>query len=101
MIEVCETKEAVDAVDHHGCRPFHNSFYLGVVHLDAIMVDKLSKVLDFCFVKRALFWACEEIVIPKPLKNFLHLGLMFSKRTFGEDHDVVNVDNDHVFHVCE
>ena len=35
------------------------------------------------------------------LQNLLHLGLMFSKRAFGEDHDVVNVDDYDVFHVSE
>ena len=35
------------------------------------------------------------------LQNLLHLGLMFCKRAFGEDHDVINVDDYDVFHVSE
>ena len=63
------------------------------------MVDEHSEVIYFCLVDRALFQVSKEIVIPELLKDFFHLGLMFSKRTFGEDHDVVNVDNDHGLHV--
>ena len=44
---------------------------------------------------------CEEVVVTEALQNLLHLGLMFSKRTFGEDHDVANVDNHDIFHVGE
>ena len=50
-------------------------------------------------IEHFFFQASKEIVISESLKDFFHLGLMFSKRTFGEDHDVVNVDNDHVLHV--
>ena len=35
------------------------------------------------------------------LQNLLHLGLMVSKRSFGEDHDVINVDNYGIFHVSK
>ena len=44
---------------------------------------------------------CEEVVVTEALQNLLHLGLMFSKRTFGENHDVVNVDDHDVFHVSK
>ena len=44
---------------------------------------------------------CKEVVVTEALQNLLHLGLMLSKRAFGEDHDVVNVDNHNVFHVGE
>ena len=44
---------------------------------------------------------CEEVVVTEALQNLLHLGLMFSKRAFGEDHDVVNVNNRDIFHVGE
>ena len=42
---------------------------------------------------------CEEVIVTEALQNLLYLGLMFSKRTFGEDHNVINVDNYNVFHV--
>ena len=35
------------------------------------------------------------------LENFFHLGLVLRQVTLGKDHDVVNVDNDHVLHVSE
>ena len=41
------------------------------------------------------------VTVADTLQNLLHLGLMFSKRAFGEDHDVVNVDDHDVFHVSE
>ena len=44
---------------------------------------------------------CEEVVVAEALQNLLHLGLMFSKRAFGEYHDVVNVDDHDIFHVGE
>ena len=37
----------------------------------------------------------------EPLENFFHLGLVLRQVALGEDHDVVDVDNDHVFHVSE
>ena len=101
MIEVGEAKKAANTVDCCEHRPFHDSFYLGIIHANAISVDEPSEVLDFHFVKRALFEASKEIVILELLKDLFHLGLMFSKRNFSEDHDVVNVDNDHILHVCK
>ena len=44
---------------------------------------------------------CKEVVVAEALQNLLHLGLMFRKSTFGEDHDVVDVDDHNVFHVGE
>ena len=44
---------------------------------------------------------CEEVVIVEALQNLLHLGLMLSKRAFGEDHDVVNINDNNIFHVGE
>ena len=100
-IEVHETKEATDAVDIGRGRPFHNCFHLGIVHFDAIPVDEHSQILHLRFIKGAFLWACEQIVIAEPLENFLHLGLVLRQVALGEDHDVVNVDNDHVLHVGE
>ena len=50
-IEVGETEEAVNAMDSCQHRPLHNGFHLGVIHLNAIMVDKHPKVFNFSFVK--------------------------------------------------
>ena len=35
------------------------------------------------------------------LEYFLHLDLVLHQVALGEDHDVVNVDNDHILHVCK
>ena len=100
-VEVGKTKETVDATNRHGRRPIHNGFYLGIIHSDAVPVDKHPQIFYLRFVKRALFGTCKEVVIVEALQNLLHLGLMFSKRTFGENHDVINVDNYDIFHISE
>ena len=100
-IEVGEAKEAADTAYCRGCRPVCNCFHLGIVHSDAIMVDEHSQIFYLHFVKRALFGMCEEVVVAEALQNLLHFGLMFSKRPFGENHDIVDIDDDDDFHVCE
>ena len=35
------------------------------------------------------------------LQNLLHLGLMLSKGAFGEDHNVININDYDIFHVGE
>ena len=65
MVEVGETKKATNTPDHCGCRPFGDSFYLGIVHADAIMVDEHSEVIysdlkNCCNVW--LFWSVQCVV---------------------------------------
>ena len=91
----------MDTVDSCWCRPLCDCFHLGIVHLDAITVDDHSKIFNFSLVERALLWSCEEIVVTELLEYFLHLGLVLRQVTLGEYHDVVNVDNNHILHVCE
>ena len=100
-IEVGEPKEATDAADIDQGRPFRDCFYLGIVHFDAISVDEHAKIFYLRFVKGALFRSCEKIVVVESLENLLHLGLVLRQVALGEDHDVVDVDNNHVLHVSE
>ena len=58
-IEVGETEEASDAADIGRRGPFRDCCHLGIVHLDAIPVDKHSQIFYFRFVEGALFGTCE------------------------------------------
>ena len=69
--------------------------------MNAVSVDEHSQIFYLHFVKRAFFGTCKEVVVAEALQNFLHLGLVLSKRALGEDHDVININDYDIVDVSE
>ena len=51
LVEVGEAKEAMDAAYIGRDGPFRNCFHLGIVHINAITIDKHSEIFDFSLVE--------------------------------------------------
>ena len=98
-IEVGKAEENLGS--SHCCwyGPIYDCLDFWVIHPDAIIVDEHDKTLDFGSVKWAFFGMGKEIIIPELLEYFLHLGLMLLQRSLGEDHYIIDIDDNYIFHV--
>ncbi len=90
-VEDWEAEKALEFFDGCGDGPVLNGGYLPLVHLDATVVDVVSKELHWGLVEWAFFSFEEHMIFSQAFQDLRNVVAMFG-HTPGVDQDVIYVD---------